>query len=91
MPAPPGKRLGGDGVADLSRCGQVTPEPKKRPHSSYIRFQAELPNQMWQTDFTHYRLAGGQHVEILNEASLLDDRRNICPSHRRARTATVGP
>jgi transposase InsO family protein len=42
----------------LTRHGQVTPEPKKRPRSSYLRFEAELPNQMWQTDFTHYRLAG---------------------------------
>lgn len=54
----------------LSRHGQVAPEPKKRPKSSYLRFEAELPNQMWQTDFTHYRLAGGQDVEILN---FLDD------------------
>ena len=54
----------------LSRHGQVIPEPKKRPKSSYLRFEAELPNQMWQTDFTHYRLAGGQDVEILN---FLDD------------------
>ena len=28
--------------------------------SSYLRFEAELPNQMWQTDFTHYRLADGR-------------------------------
>jgi transposase InsO family protein len=54
----------------LTRHGQVTPEPKKRPRSSYLRFQAELPNQMWQTDFTHYRLATGGDVEILN---FLDD------------------
>jgi len=54
----------------LSRHGQITSQPRKRPRSSYIRFQAELPNQMWQTDFTHYRLPGGKHVEILN---FLDD------------------
>lgn len=54
----------------LSRHGQIVPEPRKRPRSSYLRFQAELPNQMWQTDFTHYNLAGGRHVEILN---FLDD------------------
>ena len=28
----------------LVRAGQVTPEPSKRPKSSYIRFQAEQPN-----------------------------------------------
>jgi len=54
----------------LTRHGQVTPEPKKRPRSSYLRFEAELPNQMWQTDFTHYRLSTGHDVEILN---FLDD------------------
>jgi transposase InsO family protein len=40
----------------LTRNGQVVPEPKKRPKSSYIRFQAEQPNETWQSDFTHYRL-----------------------------------
>jgi transposase InsO family protein len=58
----------------LSRHGHITPEPKKRPKSSYIRFEAEFPNQMWQTDFTHYRLTTGttlgHDVEILN---FLDD------------------
>jgi transposase InsO family protein len=41
----------------LTRAGAVVPQPAKRPRSSYIRFQAELPNQCWQSDFTHYRLA----------------------------------
>jgi len=36
--------------------GLVTPEPKKKPKSSYIRFAAEMPNECWQADFTHYRL-----------------------------------
>jgi transposase InsO family protein len=40
----------------LSRHGLVVPEPKKKPKSSYIRFQAEQPNETWQSDFTHYRL-----------------------------------
>ena len=38
----------------LTKAGLVVPEPKKRPKSSYIRFQAEMPNQTWQSDFTHY-------------------------------------
>jgi transposase InsO family protein len=49
----------------LSRNGRVTPQPAKRPKSSYIRFQAELPNECWQADFTHWRLADGSDVEIL--------------------------
>jgi transposase InsO family protein len=59
----------------LTKAGLVTPEPKKRPKSSYIRFAAELPNERWQADFTHYRLAHpdgtpGADTEIL---SWLDD------------------
>ena len=40
----------------LVRAGAVTPEPSKRPKSSYIRFEADQPNETWQSDFTHYRL-----------------------------------
>lgn len=54
----------------LTRHGLVVPEPKKRPKSSWIRFQAELPNQLWQSDFTHWQLAGSTETEIL---SWLDD------------------
>ena len=32
----------------LARHGQIVPAPNKRPRSSYLRFEAELPNQMWQ-------------------------------------------
>lgn len=49
----------------LHRAGLVTPQPHKRPRSSYVRFAAELPNETWQSDFTHYRLADGSDVEIL--------------------------
>jgi transposase InsO family protein len=54
----------------LARNGLVTPDPRKRPRSSYLRFAAELPNECWQADFTHYRLAGGTDTEIL---AWLDD------------------
>jgi transposase InsO family protein len=40
----------------LTRHGAVTPEPRKRPKSSYIRFEAAMPNECWQSDFTHYPL-----------------------------------
>jgi transposase InsO family protein len=50
----------------LSRLGFVTPQPKKRPRSSFIRFCAEMPNERWQADITHWALADGQEVEILN-------------------------
>ena len=54
----------------LRRQGLVTPAPTKRPRSSYVRFAAEQPNELWQADFTHYPLATGVDVEIL---SWLDD------------------
>jgi transposase InsO family protein len=54
----------------LGRAGLVTPEPSKRPKSSYIRFAAELPNECWQADFTHYPLADRTGTEIL---TWLDD------------------
>jgi transposase InsO family protein len=40
----------------LSRRGQVRPQPKKRPRSSYRRFQAGRPNELWQSDWTGWRL-----------------------------------
>src|ERR1700753_2249157 len=43
----------------LARAGLVTPQPRKRPRSSYLRFEAAQPNECWQADFTHYPLAGG--------------------------------
>jgi len=54
----------------LSRRGFVTPQPHKRPRSSWHRFQADLPNELWQADITHWPLADGSDAEILNT---LDD------------------
>jgi len=61
----------------LTRAGLVTPEPKKRPKSSYIRFVAELPNERWQSDFIHWHLAGGTEVEVV---SWLDDHSRLALS-----------
>jgi transposase len=36
-----------------TRAGLVTPDPDKRPRNSYIHFQADFPNETWQSDFTH--------------------------------------
>jgi transposase InsO family protein len=49
----------------LITAGLVTPEPKKRPKSSYIRFEADLPNETWQSDFTHWRLTDSTDIEVL--------------------------
>jgi transposase InsO family protein len=50
----------------LQRRGFITPAPKKRPRSSWIRFEADLPNERWQSDFTLWELADGTEVKILN-------------------------
>jgi len=50
----------------LHDCGLVEPAPRKRPRSSYRRFAAAQPNECWQSDFTHWALADGSDVEILN-------------------------
>ena len=54
----------------LHAAGLVVPEPRKRPRSSWIRFEAAAPNELWQSDVTHWRLADGSEVEII---SWLDD------------------
>ena len=67
----------------LHAAGLVVPEPRKRPRSSYRRFTAAQPNECWQSDFTHWRLADGTDVEILN---WLDDHSRLllsCTVHAR--------
>jgi transposase InsO family protein len=59
----------------LERRGFVTPQPHKRPKSSYVRFEADLPNERWQMDMTHIEIAAGRTVEILN---VIDDHSRLC-------------
>ena len=54
----------------LRRHGLVTPQPHKRPRSSFVRFEAALPNEQWQADTTHWHLVDGTDIEILN---VIDD------------------
>jgi transposase InsO family protein len=49
----------------LTRAGVITPEPRKRPKRSWIRFAADLPNECWQADFTHIALADATDTEVL--------------------------
>lgn len=73
----------------LTRAGLVIPEPKKRPRSSYIRFEAAQPNETWQSDVTHWHLADGTAVEIL---TFLDDCSRFAVSvtaHRAVTTAIL--
>jgi transposase InsO family protein len=55
--------------------GFVVAEPHKRPKSSYVRFEASLPNETWQMDVTHVTIAGGVEVEVLD---VIDDHSRLC-------------
>jgi transposase InsO family protein len=59
----------------LTQRGFVTPQPHKRPRNSYVRFEATQPNELWQTDITHWLLADGTNAEILN---IIDDHSRLC-------------
>jgi transposase InsO family protein len=63
----------------LSRRGFIVPQPQKRPKNSWRRFQADLPNECWQADTTHWQLADGSEVEILN---VLDDHSRLLVASR---------
>jgi transposase InsO family protein len=71
----------------LARRGFVTPQPQKRPRSSWRTFAAEQPNERWQADTTHWRLADGTEVEILN---VIDDHSRLCLAGLPRRSVT-GP
>jgi transposase InsO family protein len=71
----------------LTRAGLVIPDPAKRPRSSYLRFAAEQPNECWQSDFTHCRLAGGADTEVI---CWLDDHSRYV-LHLSAHTRVTGP
>jgi transposase InsO family protein len=63
----------------LRRRGFVTPQPHKRPKSSFIGFAADLPNETWQADMTHVQLDNGQVFEVLN---VIDDHSRLCVASR---------
>lgn len=69
--------------------GRVQPQPRKRPRSSWRRFNADRPNELWQSDFTHARLSDGTDVEIIG---WLDDHSRFLlhlSAHRRVTARTV--
>jgi transposase InsO family protein len=73
----------------LRREGLVVAQRQKRPHCSLIRFEAELPNEMWQADVTAWRLESGEVVEILD---VIDDHSRLhlgCDAYERVKAADV--
>lgn len=75
----------------LSRHGLITPQPHKRPRSSFIRFEAGLPNELWQTDATHWMiddhsrlLVASVAFETVKAADVVDEEGNAVPAGRAA-------
>jgi transposase InsO family protein len=63
----------------LKARGFVTPQPHKRPRSSWVRFEADLPNECWQADVTHVVAANDVVFEVLN---IIDDHSRVCVASR---------
>jgi transposase InsO family protein len=70
----------------LRRRGFVVPQPHKRPKSSWIRFEATLPNECWQSDVTHWQLADATEVEIIN---VIDDHSRLAVAAKVVEVATA--
>jgi transposase InsO family protein len=58
----------------LTRRGFVVPEPRKRPKSSWRRFVASAPNELWQADCIDWVTVADGAVRIL---SFLDDHSRV--------------
>jgi hypothetical protein len=69
----------------LRRRGLVVDQPQKRPRSSWVRFEAALANECWQSDITHWHV-GEEKVEILH---FIDDCSRAVLSSKVLRTATA--
>jgi transposase InsO family protein len=70
----------------LRRRGFITPQPHKRPRSSWVRFEASMPNERWQSDVTHWRLGDGTEVEIVN---VIDDHSRLAVASRATSVTTA--
>jgi transposase InsO family protein len=58
----------------LVRRGMVSPQPQKRPKSSFRRFEFEAPNACWQIDATEWPLGGGATTWIMD---VIDDHSRV--------------
>jgi transposase InsO family protein len=70
----------------LTRRGFVTPSRTSRPKGAGTRFCAAMPNERWQADITHWQLADGTGVEILN----IEDDHSRLDLLSKARATTSG-
>lgn len=69
----------------LVRRGFVTPQPRKRPKSSWCRFEAPAPNEMWQIDTIDWTIAVG----VAKVFNILDDHSRVACRSRAAAEATA--
>lgn len=69
----------------LVRRGLIVAEPKKRPTSTFRRFEAPAPNEMWQIDHTEWVIATGV-VKIFN---IIDDHSRVAIRSRAVAEATT--
>lgn len=67
----------------FTRNGVVTPQPKKRPRSSWKRFCYARPNDLWQMDATEWVLATGLKAVIFQ---LTDDHSRLAVASLAARS-----
>ncbi len=67
----------------FTRAGVVTPQPRKRPRSSWKRFRYARPNDLWQLDATEWLLADGTKVAIFQ---LSDDHSRLAIASLAARS-----
>jgi transposase InsO family protein len=70
----------------LRRRGFVVAEPRKRPKSSWRRFVASMPNELWQADCIDWMTITDGQVRIL---SFLDDHSRVALRVRALREATT--
>jgi transposase InsO family protein len=69
----------------LVRRGLIVPAPNKRPKTTYRRFEAPAPNEMWQIDHTDWVIATGV-VKIFN---IIDDHSRVAIRCRAVAEATT--
>ena len=69
----------------LVRRGQVEPAPKKRPKSSFIRFEAPAPNDLWQIDAMDWKIVTG----IVKVFNIVDDHSRLAARSRAVEKATT--
>jgi len=63
----------------LVRRGMVSPQPEKRPKSSWRRFEWPRPNDAWQIDATRWALSDNREVWIMD---VLDDHSRVLVAAR---------